>query len=68
MAIPDPATSGNGIAFARMQRLFSQLHESHPGIDTLSMGMSDDFPAAIAHGANLVRIGSALFGPRPTSR
>lgn len=64
MAIPDPATSGNGMAFARMQQLFAQLRENHPGIDTLSMGMSDDFPAAIAHGANLVRIGSALFGPR----
>lgn len=68
MAIPDPATSGNGMAFARMQQLFSQLRENHPATDTLSMGMSDDFPAAIAHGANLVRIGSALFGPRPTSR
>ena len=65
MAIPDPATSINGMAFARMQKLFSQLRENHPGADTLSMGMSDDFPVAIAHGANLVRVGSALFGPRP---
>lgn len=68
MAIPDPETSSNGIAFARMQRLFSQLRENHPGADTLSMGMSDDFPAAIAHGANLVRVGSALFGPRPSKQ
>lgn len=34
-------------------------------LDTLSMGMSGDFPAAIAEGATLIRIGSALFGPRP---
>ena len=34
-------------------------------LDTLSMGMSDDLEAAIAEGATLVRIGSALFGPRP---
>lgn len=65
MAIPNPATSADGNAFARMQQLFERLRESHPAADTLSMGMSDDYPAAIAHGANLVRIGSALFGPRP---
>lgn len=64
MAIPDPATSGNGLAFAQMQRLFRELHADHPSMDTLSMGMSDDFPAAIAHGATLVRVGSALFGRR----
>jgi len=34
------------------------------GLDTLSMGMSADFESAIAAGATLVRIGSALFGPR----
>jgi PLP dependent protein len=33
-------------------------------LDTLSMGMSEDFPAAIAEGATLIRIGTALFGPR----
>ncbi len=33
--------------------------------DTLSMGMSDDFPLAIAEGATMIRIGTALFGPRP---
>lgn len=64
MAIPDPATTGNGLAFARMQQLFRELRAAHPSMDTLSMGMSDDFPVAIAHGANLVRIGSALFGRR----
>jgi pyridoxal phosphate enzyme (YggS family) len=52
-------------AFRRMRGLFEQLAGEHAGIDTLSMGMSDDFPIAIAEGATLVRIGTALFGPRP---
>ena len=51
-------------AFVRMRRLYEDLARTHPGIDTLSMGMSEDFEAAIAQGATLVRIGSALFGPR----
>jgi uncharacterized pyridoxal phosphate-containing UPF0001 family protein len=34
-------------------------------VDTLSMGMSSDYPEAIAHGATLVRVGTALFGARP---
>lgn len=64
MAIPNPLYSANGDAFERMQILFQTLRQQHPQIDTLSMGMSDDYPAAIAHGATLVRIGSALFGSR----
>lgn len=64
MAIPAPSISHNGQAFAAMQRLFNTLQAHHPSMDTLSMGMSDDFPLAIEHGANLVRIGSALFGQR----
>jgi pyridoxal phosphate enzyme (YggS family) len=52
--------------FARMRTLFDAQQARHPGIDTLSMGMSDDFELAIAEGATLVRIGSALFGARPT--
>ncbi|MFZ5724308.1 MAG: YggS family pyridoxal phosphate-dependent enzyme [Pseudomonadota bacterium] len=39
-------------------------HPAAPALDTLSMGMSDDFELAIAHGATWVRIGTALFGPR----
>ncbi len=64
MAIPNPRLSNNGHAFAIMQELFKALQSRFSSVDTLSMGMSDDFPLAIAHGANLVRIGSALFGPR----
>ncbi len=64
MAIPAPSISSNGQAFATMQKLFKTLQAHYPSMDTLSMGMSDDFPLAISHGANLVRIGSALFGQR----
>ena len=45
-----------------------QLAESHSGgdiqLDTLSMGMSNDYRAAIFEGATIVRIGTAIFGPR----
>lgn len=44
----------------------AQLARSH-GLPKLSMGMSGDFEEAILEGATLVRIGSAIFGPRPTS-
>ncbi len=66
MAIPapDPDFDRRRAAFRCMRRLFEALGSEHGGIDTLSMGMSDDFELAIAEGATLVRIGSALFGPR----
>jgi pyridoxal phosphate enzyme (YggS family) len=50
--------------FARMRQAFETLQQSHPDCDTLSMGMSDDMCAAIAEGSTLVRIGTAIFGPR----
>jgi len=67
MAIPAPhAEAGRRIeAFRRMQALQEALAAKHPGVDTLSMGMSDDYTLAIAHGATMVRIGTALFGARP---
>jgi pyridoxal phosphate enzyme (YggS family) len=67
MAIPapgDPAALSH--AFAAMRVLFERLRAEHTSVDTLSMGMSDDFPLAIEHGATQVRIGTALFGPRPS--
>lgn len=66
MAIPAPAAdhARRADAFRRMRALFEVLRAQHPGIDTLSMGMSDDFELAIACGATEVRVGSALFGPR----
>lgn len=60
---PDPAA--RMAAFSRMKALQDRLASHHPGIDTLSMGMSDDFAQAIAYGATMVRIGTALFGARP---
>ena len=67
MAIPEPHpdSARRCAAFARMRVLFDALRDDHPDIDTLSMGMSDDFELAIAEGATLVRIGTALFGARP---
>lgn len=66
MAIPEPSPdpAHRRAAFERMRALFDALRAEHGGVDTLSMGMSDDFELAIAHGATMVRIGTALFGPR----
>ena len=52
--------------FAQLRRLRDQLAAAHPRLsfEELSMGMSHDFPVAIAEGATQVRIGTALFGPR----
>ena len=45
--------------------LYAALNSQGLKLDTLSMGMSGDFEAAIEEGATLVRVGTALFGPRP---
>ncbi len=65
MAIPAPLDlARRREAFRRMRALFDTLASAHAGVDTLSMGMSDDFELAIEEGATMVRVGSALFGPR----
>lgn len=66
MAIPAPHPDPDlrRAAFAAMHELQQTLADAHPSVDTLSMGMSDDFELAIAEGATLVRVGTALFGPR----
>ena len=66
MAIPQPSDDRDvrRRAFQRMRELFDALCGSHPSVDTLSMGMSDDFELAIENGATMVRIGTALFGAR----
>jgi len=66
MAIPSAENSSEQAraAFARMRVLYESLQARHPGIDTLSMGMSGDLEAAIAEGSTMVRVGTALFGPR----
>lgn len=70
MAIPAPQPDAprRQAAFQRMYLLFRALQQRFPAIDTLSMGMSNDFEQAIAEGASLVRVGTALFGPRPAAR
>lgn len=66
MVIPTPHADPEGRrpSFRRAKALFDALAGAHPGLDTLSMGMSDDYAIAIAEGATLVRIGTALFGAR----
>jgi len=70
MAIPEPADTFE--AQRRPHRALRELYESLRAqglaLDTLSMGMSADLEAAIAEGATLVRIGSAIFGERPAPR
>ena len=51
--------------FALVRAALDRLNASGWGLDTLSMGMSGDFEAAIQEGATMVRVGTALFGPRP---
>ena len=67
MAIPapHPELERRRPAYRRMAQLFDGLRDQYPQVDTLSMGMSDDFALAIAEGATMVRIGTALFGARP---
>jgi pyridoxal phosphate enzyme (YggS family) len=50
--------------FALLRRMFDDINRSGLAMDTLSMGMSDDFAEAIAEGATMVRIGTAIFGER----
>jgi pyridoxal phosphate enzyme (YggS family) len=50
--------------FRETRQVFDYLNERGLGLDTLSMGTSADFVAAIAEGATIVRIGTAIFGPR----
>ena len=66
MAIPKPehAPAQQKIALGKMKQLFNRLQTEIEGIDTLSMGMSDDMAAAIECGSTMVRIGTAVFGAR----
>ncbi len=73
MAIPPICTfpEENRPFFCRMEKLFVDNGEKkydNVSMDFLSMGMSGDFTEAIAWGANLVRIGTAIFGARPTGK
>jgi pyridoxal phosphate enzyme (YggS family) len=75
MAIPEPTQNPNEQrkSFAAVRELFESIRmqkEMTAGFhnfDTLSMGMSEDLEAAIAEGATMIRVGSAIFGQRPPS-
>lgn len=66
MAIPAPVAdfAAQRRPLARLRELWERLNAGGLALDTLSMGMTDDLEAAIAEGATLVRVGTALFGPR----
>ncbi len=68
MAIPEPTPDAalQRRRFALLRSLQQGLQTDDSGVDTLSMGMSDDLEAAIAEGSTMVRIGTAIFGSRKT--
>jgi len=61
MAIPEPGADRS--RYASVKKVFEKL-KGRFGFDTLSMGMSDDLDVAIAEGSTMVRVGTAIFGPR----
>lgn len=67
MALPAPADGFDQqrLAFRRMHEIYLILNDRGAGMDTLSMGTSGDFEAAIAEGATMIRLGTAIFGLRP---
>jgi len=67
MALPAPAEGldAQRKPFAALRELLRQLQDAGLPCDTLSMGMSGDLEAAIAEGATIVRVGTAVFGARP---
>ena len=66
MAIPRPAEDfeAQRIPFRQLREILDDLNAKGLGLDTLSMGMTGDLEAAVAEGATIVRIGTAIFGPR----
>ena len=69
MCIPEPAPDfiAACAVFMRARALFDAINAAGVTLDTLSMGMSTDLEAAVHSGSTLVRVGSAIFGARPTS-
>jgi hypothetical protein len=61
---PDEDAAAQRLPFAQLRELRDSLNRQGLQLDTLSMGMSYDFAAAIAEGATMVRIGTAIFGGR----
>ena len=70
MTLPAPVqgVEQQRIAFRRLRLLRERLKSPEIPLETLSMGMTADLEAAIAEGATIVRVGTAVFGPRNTKR
>lgn len=70
MTIPEPTEDVNlqRDRFEQMHTLLENLNQAGYALDTLSMGMSSDYGLAIEEGATIVRVGSAIFGARPTKQ
>ncbi len=66
MAIPEPTDvpAAQRAAFRRVREIYNHIRAAGLPLDTLSMGMSHDLEAAVAEGATIVRIGTAIFGER----
>lgn len=66
MAVPAPASdpAAQRLPHARLRELLARLQRDGLDVDTLSMGMTADLEAAIAEGATIVRVGTAIFGER----
>ena len=66
MIIPEAVKTRKNLAapFENIRRLFDLCRNFETELDTLSMGMSDDFELAIEHGSTMVRLGTVLFGSR----
>ena len=67
MAEPTPDVARQREQFRRLRQCFDACRAAGLAVDTLSMGMSADLEAAIAEGATMVRVGSAIFGAREKS-
>jgi PLP dependent protein len=70
MPIPEPVAgiTAQRVPHRQLREVMQTLHAEGLALDTLSIDMSADLEAAIAEGATLVRIGSAIFGQRPIVR
>lgn len=69
MTIPEPEAefAAQKAVHLKAKALFDELRSAGLALDTLSMGMTADLEAAIAAGSTMVRVGTAIFGGRPTS-
>jgi pyridoxal phosphate enzyme (YggS family) len=68
MASPTTDSGERRLQFALLREAADTLHANGIAIDTLSMGMSDDFEDALREGATMVRIGTAIFGERKNKK